>query len=307
MKSLLPATDLFLECRDYRVPLVSRNPLFEEHLAGKKRIIIYTKHDLGGIDETKSRRRILSKWEEPTPVVFSNNKPKDSRKLLQLIRRHAVSNDRLTGPRMMIIGMPNVGKSTLLNVLRQVGVGRGKVAKTGAQPGVTRGIGTSVKILEGKDESQQVYMLDTPGVFVPYVPDPESMLKLALCGSVKDTIISPVIIADYLLFRINLVDPYFYKHYSKPTNEITTLLDAMARKTGRLQKFAVPDMEAAALWMIQRWRNGQLGTFILDEVTKENLAAHEENWKNMEGSVNQARKGARDAQRQRMKEQQLNT
>ena len=172
---------------------------------------------------------------------------------------------------MMIVGMPNVGKSSLLNALRQVGLGKGKVAYTGAQPGVTRKVATCVKIAEDQAGEGDTYMLDTPGVFVPYVPDSETMLKLALCGCVKDSVIAPIILADYLLYHLNLQDPSLYSEYSIPTNDVHSLLGATATKTGRLQKQATPDMEAAALWLIQRWRNGHLGKFVLDHVTRDKL------------------------------------
>lgn len=92
------------------------------------------------------------------------------------------------------------------------------------------------------------------------------MLKLALVGCVKDTIISPVTIADYLLYRINLNDPTIYSMYHEPTNNILDFLAAVARKTGRLMKGGEPDLEASALWIVSRWRNGVLGRFMLDPV-----------------------------------------
>ena len=199
----------------------------------------------------------------------------------------------------MIVGMPNVGKSTLLNALRQSGVKKGKVAHTGAQPGVTRKIGTGVKIVDGSAENgSDVYLLDTPGVFIPYVPDAEAMLKLALCGSVKDTVISPFTLADYLLFRINHHAPNAYTEYIEPTNDVMSLLEAMARKTGRLQKGGEPDLDGTAMWMIQRWRNGHLGRFLLDEVTE---AAFARVGDEQPRSLAQARKAEKEVQRQRAK------
>lgn len=72
--------------------------------------------------------------------------------------------DNLTGSRMLIVGMPNVGKSSLLNAMRRVGLGKGKAASTGAQPGVTRKIATSVKV----SEDPLVYLIDSPGEFSAY-------------------------------------------------------------------------------------------------------------------------------------------
>lgn len=146
-----------------------------------------------------------------------------------------------------------------------------------------------------------VYLLDTPGVFVPYVPDAEAMLKLALCGSVKDTIIAPTTLADYLLYHLNLRGSWLYAEWAAPTNDVMEFLGAVARKTGRLQKGGVPDADAAALWVIQRWRTGHLGRFVLDEVSEEMLERDRVLVEGMSGSLSQARKGVREARRARSK------
>ena len=233
-------------------------------------------------------------------MLYSDHRDKKSvRKVLEFARDHAAAKDSLVGSRMMIVGMPNVGKSSLLNALRQVGVHKGKAAQTGAQPGVTRKIGTTVKIIDGDESSEGVYLMDTPGVFVPYVPNAESMLKLALCGSVKDTIIAPTTLADYLLYQMNIHDSEIYADYSGPTNDVMDFLSAVAKKTGRLQKGGTPDVEASALWVIQRWRNGLLGKFMLDHVTESNLEKDRRDTEGLGSSLNQARRADKDARRQR--------
>ncbi|KAL8829555.1 MAG: hypothetical protein Q9170_006108 [Blastenia crenularia] len=310
MKTMLSHTDLIIECRDYRIPLASRNPLFEENLAGRQRLVVYTKRDLGngGHHRDKTREFLIQEFQRPSAVLFSDYKDKSSvRKILEFARTHAAAADSLTGSRMMVVGMPNVGKSSLLNALRGVGVHKGKVAQTGAQPGVTRKVGTTVKIIEGEESGEGVYLMDTPGVFIPYVPDSEAMLKLALCGSVKDTIIAPTTLADYLLYHLNLYDPSIYGWYEPPTNDIVQLLDALARKTGRLQKGGTPDLEASALWLIQRWRNGHLGRFVLDEVTSDTLEAERRANESVGQSLSQGRKMVKELRKQKSREKHLDT
>lgn len=201
--------------------------------------------------------------------------------------------------------MPNVGKSSMLNALRKVGMHGQKAAKTGAQPGVTRKIASSVKIAEDAEGGSKIYLVDTPGVFMPYVPNAESMLKLALCGSVKDTIIPPTTLADYLLYCLNLNDPLLYSTYTQPTNEVVLFLNAVAHKTGRLQKGGIPDLEGTALWIIQRWRAGHLGRFVLDEVTDDALERRRRDLEGLGGSMNQARRAEKDMRRQRSRQRHL--
>ena len=246
--------------------------------------------------------------------VRNGEEEKESRKatgkVLEVLREHAEKRWKLVGHRAMVVGMPNVGKSTLLNALRGLGLGKGKVARTGAQPGVTRKVGSGVKIIPSEDDVSEgkgergvgggVYLLDTPGVFIPYVPDAEAMMKLALCGSVKDTIIAPVMLADYLLFHINLVDPTLYAEFAPgPTNDIVELLELMARKTGRLGKGGKVDHEATALWMIQKWRRGELGRFGFDRIDEESLMKAKQEEEGMQPSMNQARKMERERRRAR--------
>ena len=312
MKTLVSQIDLVIECRDYRIPLTSFNPLFEDVVAGKDRMIVYTKRDLA-YDGAKGGRReyqiesLLRIFNQPVVSLFAtlnNDAPRSvsqsTKLILDAVRKKASAKDSLMSYKVMVIGMPNIGKSTLLNAFRNISMKKAKVAKTGAQPGVTRNVGTTVKIIEAQEgNNAAVYLLDTPGVFIPYVPDAEAMLKLSLCGCVKDTIIPPTVLADYLLYHLNRQDTRIYREYCESTNEIEELLSGTAKKTGRLQKGGTIDTEASALWLIQRWRSGHLGHFLLDQVNEETLQSSHTSKDIIGTSMNQGRRAEKDLRRER--------
>lgn len=302
MKNMLSSIDYVIECRDYRVPVTSINPMFEEALGSTRRLVVYTKRDLGADPQPPVRQQVSSKklpilvqWLvhrshsqfspqvektiqsfDPTSAVFfvSSSSRRDMSPIIRHLRDDAQGPDNLVGSRVMVVGMPNIGKSTLINGLRNYGVKRAKAAQSGGQPGVTRKIGTPIKIIE-RESGSHVYVLDTPGVFMPYVPDAENMLKLALCGCVKDSVISSLTLADYLLYHINLHNEGAYQRWSEPTNEIGSLLENFARYTGLLAKGGIPNTDLAALTFIQKWRSGELGKFILDDLRAEQYRRQE--------------------------------
>jgi ribosome biogenesis GTPase A len=247
------------------------------------------------------QEKIIQEWHNPDPCTFiSNQQRRDIQSVLRFAKQFTVSSNSIMGSRMMVVGMPNVGKSSLLNALRNVSLGKGKAAKTGDQPGVTRKVSSSVKIIEGKTSGfDSVYLLDTPGVFVPYVPDAEAMLKLAMCGSVKDSVIPYGTLADYCLYRVNLHDPAAYEQYHESTNNVLDLLNSIAHSTGRLQKGGKADLEASALWFIQQWRTGKMGRFVLDEVTEDAMAKRKEEEMQRAPSFSQAIKMAKEQRKAR--------
>ncbi|KAL3954819.1 hypothetical protein ACCO45_010382 [Purpureocillium lilacinum] len=265
IKGLLSTISLVLECRDFRLPLSTHNPTLERAVAGRERL----------------------------------NRPATTDALLARLRDMAREQDSLTGLRALVVGMPNVGKSTLLNALRTAGAPpgqrRAKAARTGDQAGVTRRVGTAVRVVDSEDRSAGgvaggVYVLDTPGIFQPYVDDGETMVKVALAHGIKKGLIPDEILADYLLYRMNRWDPCLYARYCEPTNDVNEFLDAVARRDGKLKTGGLPNWQEAAARVLSQWREGKLGRYVLDDLDDAHLRAHELMLQEPQLSLNQARK-----------------
>nr|KAI0867945.1 P-loop containing nucleoside triphosphate hydrolase protein [Hypoxylon argillaceum]KAI1154105.1 P-loop containing nucleoside triphosphate hydrolase protein [Nemania diffusa] len=343
IKQMISNVGLVLECRDSRVPLTSANELFESTLAGRDRIVVYTKCDLcttTGPRWFEEQRHLLAQWNAPVgsasgtgrrpDIAFTHDRnPRLVSRLFDAIKERAAAHDSPLGLRVLVVGMPNTGKSSLLNALRLQGMGLPKAARTGSNPGVTRKMGGPVRILAaGSDHSAVpslspparpaffadrdepppdygggVYVYDTPGVFTPYAETVEEMLKLALVGSVKDGIIPAETLADYLLFNLNLRDPSLYGALCEPTNDVERFLGAVAVRTGKLLKGGVPSTEHAADWIVNQWRAGDLGRFALDDTSERALAERarrrqDPHWQRPL-SLNQARNREKDERKAR--------
>ncbi|KAI5464533.1 P-loop containing nucleoside triphosphate hydrolase protein [Mariannaea sp. PMI_226] len=284
---------LVLECRDFRLPLSTHNPVLERSVAGRERIIVYTKSDLG--TDTPHAANALRKLHGGRMVLWDKHRPDTTKNLLKKVKEVARAVDSLTGMRVLIVGMPNVGKSTLLNTLRKLGTRgkKAKAAKTGDQAGVTRKVGTPVRILETEENGgvgDGVYVLDTPGIFQPYIEDGETMLKIAMMQGIKTGLIPDEVLADYLLYRLNLWDPALYERWSEPTNDVNQFLENVSLKEGKIKKGGAPNWQKAAARVLSQWRNGELGRYVLDDLSEEAIVKHQTRLVEPALSLNQAKK-----------------
>ncbi|KAG6059566.1 hypothetical protein E4U17_006091 [Claviceps sp. LM77 group G4] len=297
IKAVLGNVALILECRDMRIPLSTQNPYLEKAIIGRQRIIVYTRADY--CTDTAYAKDTLRQIHGHNNVFFWDKlKPGTTVKLLTRLREIAKEQNSLTGLQTMVVGMPNVGKSSLVNQLREQGTPsllmRGFKSKTGDVAGVTRHVGTSVRVIlsapEKRGVAYGVFCRDTPGVFQPYTEDGEIMIKLALINGIKKNLIPNMILADYLLYRLNQLDPAVYGIYSQPTNSIEELLTSLANQRGMLEEGGSPNLRAAAEKFLSLWREGALGRYVLEPLGEADIREHQYKMAQPAVSLSQARK-----------------
>ncbi|KAA8517130.1 hypothetical protein F0562_017423 [Nyssa sinensis] len=204
IRDRLKLADLVIEVRDARIPLSSANEDLQPNLSGKRRVIALNKKDL-------ANPNIIHKWVHyfdscKQDCLSINSHSKSSvKKLLDLVEfklKEVISREPTL--LVMVVGVPNVGKSALINSIHQIASsrfpvqGKMKRATVGPLPGVTQDI-AGYKIAH----QPSIYVLDTPGVLVPSIPNIETGLKLALAGSVKDSVVGEERIVQYLLAVLN--------------------------------------------------------------------------------------------------------
>ncbi|PRT54235.1 Mitochondrial GTPase 1 [Wickerhamiella sorbophila] len=261
MRQLAFQVDMVLELRDARAPITSINPLFDRVLAGKPKLVLYTKADLSPLKTSQIRA-----WHPEQDFMKINcGDLKDSKRVMTYLKEKfgAMIPSPPLGTRLLITGMPNAGKSTFLNNLRSVGTKkRNKVARTGQTPGVTRNVSETVMV----SESPKVFVYDTPGVFVPQAANSEEMLKLCLINAVNRTQVEPSVLADFLLYKLNLAYPSHPKYPGTPTNDLHVLL----RRISKLKHYNYGQHEnSVSLGWIDRWARGKVAKLCLDDVSVE--------------------------------------
>lgn len=263
LKENLKLVDIVFELLDSRIPFSSKNPEIDKIILNKPRIIILNKSDLS--DQYVNKLWINYFEKENTKAILMNSKnPNDTKKLLRLsnelleekLNRLKQRGIRGKTIRAMIAGIPNVGKSTLINAL----AGR-KSAKTGNKPGVTTGK-QWIK-LRGNIE-----LLDTPGILWPKFEDETVALNLAFTGAIKDTILDIETLSIKLIERLLDIDKTLIENrYNINTSEKTPLqlLEEIAFKRGCIVKSNDIDYSRVANILLDEFRNGTIGKISLEK------------------------------------------
>lgn len=255
----LKYVDIVFELVDGRLPLSSRNPMLDQILQQKPRLVLINKADLSDSIQTK-------KWEEYfkkqgfSALAINAQENKGVNKIVASAKealQEKIARDKRRGIRprpirAMVIGIPNVGKSTLLNRL----AGK-KVAQTGNKPGVTKG---QQWIRFGRD----LELLDTPGILWPKFEDQEIGLKLALSGAIKDQLLA---LDDIALFGIDFFAHYYpetlQNRYHLTEEEASLSTADLLMKITEKQGFR-EDYQRGSERIINDIRQGKLGRFTLD-------------------------------------------
>ncbi|MDO5038190.1 ribosome biogenesis GTPase YlqF [Clostridium sp.] len=262
IKENLKVVDAVIEIRDARIPKSSANPDIDKLVGNKPRLILLNKSDL---TESKVTREWMKSLTKDNVKVLEVNCLKGSGlqkikpALNELLKE---KHDRLREKglktimtRVMVVGIPNVGKSTFINKMA-----RNNIAQTGDRPGVTK----SKRWIK---TSMDVEMLDTPGVLWPKFEDDETALNLAFTGAIKDEIMDIEDLAYRLVERLQQYYPdELMERYKIDTiydNPLETL-DAIAIKRGAIMKGREIDYNRIAVILLDEFRGGKIGKISLE-------------------------------------------
>ncbi|KAM4030948.1 mitochondrial ribosome-associated GTPase 1 isoform 2-T2 [Anomaloglossus baeobatrachus] len=221
MRAKLGKVDCIVEVHDARIPLSGRNPLFKEYLGIKPHLLILNKMDLADLSHQKRVITHLEKHEDGKVIYTDCIRDENIKQALEIS--------------IMVTGIPNVGKSSLVNALRRLHLRKGKASKVGGEPGITRSMLCKIQV----SENPLIYLLDTPGVLSPRIESLETGMKLALCGTILDHLVGEDIMADYLLYTLNEHTQHRYvEQYEldEPCSNIATLLKKIALQLGKTQR-----------------------------------------------------------------------
>lgn len=262
MQEDIKLIDLIIELVDARAPLSSRNPDIDELGKGKARMILLNKADLS--DERANQEWVRYFEEKGFQVIKIDARSRADLKQIQPVIQKAckekIERDRRRGIinrpiRAMVVGIPNVGKSTFINSFA------GKAAaKTGNKPGVTKG-NQWIRL------NKQVELLDTPGILWPKFEDQQVGLRLAFLGSISDTILNSDELAVELLGFLLENRPELLEERYGITKESTAAqaIEQIAVSRACLMKGGGYDLPRAAKLLIDDFRSGKLGRITLEQ------------------------------------------
>jgi ribosome biogenesis GTPase A len=264
----LKLIDIVFELLDARIPQSSRNPMIDEITGSKPRLILLNKADLADPEMTAEWGRYFRGQGHSTHAIDSNagtgvkdlaNKAKEQ--LQEKIQRQINKGMKPRPLRALIVGIPNVGKSTLINRL----AGR-NIALTGDRPGVTKG-------QQWIRFGGELELLDTPGILWPKFDDPVAGFRLAATGAIKEQVIDIAEVACFVLrilverYSSILQQRYGLEELPSELSDLQaslTVLEDIGRRRGCLVSGGHVDYEKAAGILLRDLRSGKLGRMTLE-------------------------------------------
>ncbi|XP_033127406.1 mitochondrial ribosome-associated GTPase 1-like [Anneissia japonica] len=237
MMAMLKKVDLVIEVHDARIPLAGRNPMLKELLGVRPSLLILNKMDLADLRITRMVVKKLKEEDGVDQVMYTECLTQHSRsakKIIPKIVEIIESCDRYNRTdeveySILCTGIPNVGKSSLINAMRRLHIKKGKGTSIGQMPGVTKSVLHKIRV----NERPTVWLYDSPGVLTPKIQHPEVGMKLAVCGTIPDHRVGVDIICDYLLYTLNKQELYSYVEYfelNSPTDDVMEVLYHIADK-----------------------------------------------------------------------------
>jgi len=256
MRKIMPQVDLMIEVLDGRIPFSSENPMLAELRGDKPCIKVLSKCDLADPALTQVWQDYLEKDKGVKTIALTTEAPEKMRDLLSLCQQMVPNKaSSVKNIQAMIMGIPNVGKSTLINHL----AGR-QIAKTGNEPAVTK-MQQRIKLDQG------IVLLDTPGVLWPKLENQHGGYRLAVTGAIKETAVSNDDIAMYAVAYLRDAYPESLTSRYQLTElaeDDVTLLEAIGRTRGCLRSGGRVDLERAAKILLTELRAGTLGKITLE-------------------------------------------
>lgn len=256
----LGRVDVVIELCDARLPYSSRNPDLDRLLGGKKRVLVLNKADLADPAATSAWLNYFrGMGMDAASFNASAGRAKDALSVIDRAAQETVERAAQRGIRKtvkaMVVGVPNVGKSTFTNKLHG-----GSIAKTGDRPGVTRA-NQWVRI------SPYLDLLDTPGLLWPRLDDQLAARRLCYIGTVKDDVVDLPLLTIHLLQDMLKVQPaQVMERYRIQDAALTgeALLEAVCRGRGFLMKGGVCDYDRCCAVVLDEFRAGKLGRITLE-------------------------------------------
>lgn len=259
MRKIMPQVDLMIEVLDGRIPFSSENPMLAQLRGDKPCIKVLSKCDLADPILTQLWQDYLEEDKGVKTIALTTDFPERMMDLLVLCKQMVPNKaSSVKNIQAMIMGIPNVGKSTLINHL----AGR-LIAKTGNEPAVTK-MQQRIKLDQG------IVLLDTPGVLWPKLENQHGGYRLAVTGAIKETAVSNDDIAMYALAYLRVAYPESLKvryQLTELAKDDVTLLEAIGRKRGCLRSGGIVDLERAAKIVLTELRAGLLGRVTLETPT----------------------------------------